>query len=920
MTLAPSGVVTFLFTDIEGSTPLWDAHPDEMDAALAEHDALIRRIVGLHDGYVFTTAGDSFSVSFRSPDDALAAALEIQFALRQPVGGLLFKVRMGLHTAEATVRDGDYFGAPLNRCARLTAAAHGGQILLASSTTELVAATLPDSVELLDLGVHRLRDLTEPERIHQVCHEQLGSTFPKLRSLEGPGDQLPAQLTTFVGRDVEIDDVVSLLLEHRSVTLTGAGGSGKTRLALRVAEELIGSFPDGLRFAELAAVFDRDVFVAEVAQRFGVVAEADVDLPATIAETIADRRMLLVLDNCEQIVDDVAALTRDLLVACPDLRVLATSRERLAISGEVVYRVPTLSLPERDADVDAALGFDAVRLFVDRAALVDPAFELGIDNVADVVAICCRLDGIPLAIELAAARLRSMSTAQVAARLDERFRLLTVADRAGNERQQTLLRTIEWSHDLLGDREKTVFRRLGIFAGDFSLEASEKVAAGGEIEEFDVLEVLTGLVDKSMVTTETADQTLRYRLLESIREFAMHQLDETSERDATTLAHADYFAHYAESLQVTYRKGDLAGALVLLDRDEDNFRAALRVTLTGSETVLGARIVSALGYLWYASGATREGIQWCHDLFDRGPDLPDSTRAGALHSYALMLSTTGEPERAVEVLEQEVEIRRRLGDPARLGAALNNLGNVLIDVADRDGAERILNEAIACYRIAGENPTLILSTSANGSIFAGRYEEAAERFREALLEARTFADPYATAVAMEGLGQAFVLGGSADEALMHLVEALERFDELNVAPGVANANLFLALVHRATGSTDEAAHHLRAALGAGGGYWYDQADYWIGQVAASVIDDARAAALIVGAAEEYYGRQSVPQPAWVLDDLERTTASLEAVLGSDEFGRCQRAGRRRSRAEVVDTTDRALEAVIDRLAVAGDLG
>ena len=507
MTEPPTGEVTFLFTDIEGSTLLWDQWPDIMEAALAEHDQRVRAVVDAWSGYVFTTAGDSFSIAFGSPTDAVSAAIAMQLAMREPALGLDLRIRMGLHTGSASIRDGDYFGGALNRCARLTSTAHGGQILLSGSTMELVASALPDGVELVDMGVHRLRDLAEPERIHQLNHPELESSFPKLRSLEGPGDTLPGQLTSFVGREREIGDVEALLGEHRLVTLSGSGGAGKTRLALEVAEHLVRSFPDGLRFAELASLFDKDVFENEVAERFGATAVADVPLATTIAEAIGERRMLMILDNCEQIVDHVAALSRDLLIACPNFHIIATSRERLAIAGEVVYRVPSLSLPPADVDPATSLEFDAIRLFVDRAQLVDPVFELGPTNVDDVIAICRRLDGIPLALELAAARVRSMSPAQISIRLDERFRILTASERSGSQRQQTLLRTIEWSHDLLDERERMAFRRLGTFVSDFSLEAAEQVAADGQIDEFDVLELITGLVDKSMVTTESGAAT-----------------------------------------------------------------------------------------------------------------------------------------------------------------------------------------------------------------------------------------------------------------------------------------------------------------------------------------------------------------------------------------------------------------------------
>ncbi len=671
MTEPPTGEVTFLFTDIEGSTLLWDQWPDMMEAALAEHDQRVRAIVDAWAGYVFTTAGDSFSIAFGSPTDAMSAAITMQLAMREPALGLDLPIRMGLHTGSASIRDGDYFGGALNRCARLTSTAHGGQILLSGSTAALVASALPDGVELVDMGVHRLRDLAEPERIHQLNHPELESSFPKLRSLEGPGDTLPGQLTSFVGREREIGEVEALLGEHRLVTLSGSGGAGKTRLALEVAEHLVRSFPDGLRFAELAALFDKDVFENEVAERFGTTAVADVPLATTIAEAIGDRRMLIILDNCEQIVEHVAALSRDLLIACPNLHIIATSRERLAIAGEVVYRVPSLSLPPADVDPATSLEFDAIRLFVDRAQLVDPVFELEPTNVDDVIAICRRLDGIPLALELAAARVRSMSPAQISIRLDERFRILTASGRSGSQRQQTLLRTIEWSHDLLDVRERTAFRRLGTFVADFSLEAAEQIAAGGQIDESDVLELITGLVDKSMVTTESGDgHETRYQLLESIREFALQQLDDASERDATDRRHASYYTDFAECLQAMYRQGELAAALVRLDESEDNFRSALRFTLDAAEWEQAARLIGALGYLWYVAGTHREGVQWCRELFDVGPDLPDAVRAGALHSYASLLGVTGRPDLGIKANREQVALRRRLGDPLRLGAAL----------------------------------------------------------------------------------------------------------------------------------------------------------------------------------------------------------------------------------------------------------
>ena len=456
-----------MFTDIVGSTALWDQYPEAMTEALAEHDERIGSIVAGLDGYVFTTAGDSFAVAFESASAALNSAVQIQLAMREPVNGLDLAVRIGVHTGVATLRNADYFGGAVNRAARISASAHAHQIVVSQPTLEQPGTVLPDGVALLDLGIHRLRGLAEPAHLHQVSHPDLPAEYPRLRTVEGPDDALPVQLTSFVGRSREVTDVGDLLRENRMVTLSGSGGAGKTRLAVRVAERMVADFPDGLRMAELGAIVDSDVLVEEVAQRFAVAPVSGQPLLVTLAETIGAQRILLVLDNCEQIVDPVAGLCRELLTRCPQLAVLATSRQRLRVTGEVVYRVPSLALPDPDVDPSAALAHDAIRLFTERARLADPSFEITADNVADVVSICRHLDGIPLALELAAARLRSMSPTQIVQRLGKRFKLLTGADRTTTPRQETLLSTIEWSHDLLDDDERTLFRRLGVFAADF---------------------------------------------------------------------------------------------------------------------------------------------------------------------------------------------------------------------------------------------------------------------------------------------------------------------------------------------------------------------------------------------------------------------------------------------------------------------
>ena len=899
---APTGDVTFLFTDVEGSTALWDRSADAMTGALAEHDQRIRSIVEQNNGFVFSTGGDSFAAAFPSATEALEAAVQIQLALIGPAATLTLSVRIGVHSGVATIRDDNYFGSAVNRGARVSAAAHGGQLVVSQSTVDRLAGALPQDVELVDLGAHRLRGLSEPERIHQVCHPALERDFPRLRTVEGPDDHLPTQLTSFVGRSRELHEVLGLLRQHRLVTLSGAGGAGKTRLAMRIAEEVLGDFPDGLRVAELGAVNDADVLVDEIAQRFAVARIAGTSLVQSIAEYIGYQLVLVVLDNCEHIITPAAQLCRDLLEACPNLHVLATSRERLGVPGEVLYRVPSLSVPETDATVDEAIQHDAIRLFVERSQLASADFAVDVDNVNDIVSICRHLDGIPLALELAAARTRSLAPAQILDRLSERFRLLTAADRTAEHRQKTLLSTIEWSYDLFRPDEQLLYRRLGVFAADFAISSAEQVGAEDGIDEYDVADLLMALVDKSMVTTESAaDGTTRYRLLETLREYARHLLRSTGERDRIQLRHANHYAALASQLQAQQRSGDLGGALARFQQDEADFRDSLRYCLGERYLTIAGQLVGGLGYLWYTSGQHREGLQWCDELFALEPDLSDQVEADALHSFGSLLGVMGRTDQGVEAFERQVVIRRRLGDPVRLGAALNNLGDWYFEASRHDEGERALAEAISELRKdGGYGVSLALATLANGRFNQGRFDEAEHNYRESLDEARRVEHAHAIAVSMGGIGRCLLASGRPDAARPVLIEALERFHELTIAPGVADITIFLGVAERDLGNEQGAAQHLLEALADPGINWSDDADFWALQFAASILTDRSTAAVLVGAVLAGYERSDVVQPAFVTHDLAVIRRQLETELEPEELSRHLRTGGRRTMHEAVD--------------------
>ena len=900
----PTGEVTFLFTDLEGSTSLWERVPDEMDAALAEHDRRLREVFGRRNGYVFTTAGDSFAVAFDDADDALVAAIEAQRRLIEPCGEIPIRIRMGLHTGTATARDGDYFGAVVNRAARLMSSAHGGQVIVSGATSALVDHELPDDVDLVDLGKHRLKDLLSPEHIFQVRHPDLDDDFPPLRTLEGPWSNLPAQLTSFVGRERELADISALLGERRLVTMTGSGGAGKTRLSLQVAADSIEHFPDGVRFVELANVPDSQFICDEIAVTVGAREAPDVPFVETIAAKIGAQRLLLILDNCEHLVDDVATVVDQLLRRCDQLKILATSRERLNSSGEAAYRVPSLAMPDAGqeqagpglphwvatpsrprTDPKEALNYDAVRLFAERAMLARADFELAAENVDVVIAICVRLDGIPLALELAAARLRALSPEQIATRLDERFRLLAGSSRGALERHRTLAATIDWSYEHLTDPEQAVFRRASIFSGTFDILAAEHACAGDDIEPFEVLDHLIGLIDKSMLVPEdTADGETWYRLLESMRHYGATKVTEHEEDRLVGVAHTQFYVGLCARLETMWREEQLAEALAALDRDVENVRAALRYAIDNHRNEDAARIIGSIGYLWYAGGAFVEGIDWCGELFDDEPELADEVLAAALHAYALLLGSWSDPEAGALLLMREVELRRRIGDPGRLAAALNNLGNVLNDLGRPDEGEVTLHEAVEQFRAAGAPATMALASIASGYRDQGRYDDAAALFSEALDEATAAGSAYGIAQTQSGLGELTTFQGNTNEARVLLGYARSEFERLGVRPGVNHLDMILAIADITDGLIVDAARRLTSALAEPDTHWYEAAKYWILQLTASIIDDRDVAAELITVVAGHYEAAGITQPLWAIEHFEQTKQALGDAAATTSIG------------------------------------
>jgi predicted ATPase/class 3 adenylate cyclase len=621
---APSGVVTFLFTDVEGSTRRWEADADGMRAALAAHDGVLRNAIESHGGFLFKHTGDGVCAAFASPKSAVDAAVAAQRALKLPV-------RMGLATGEAELRDGDYFGAVLNRAARVMAAGHGGQILLAESTAGLVSG-----VDLVDLGPRRLRDLPTPVQVFQVQAEGLGTDFPPLRALDaGPGNLRPA-LTSFIGRESELDEVQAAVKAHRLVTLTGVGGVGKTRLALEVAARLVDEFPDGVWFFELAAVTDPAAVPDAVAAVLGITQQPGKTVTESVASALEGRSRLLVIDNCEHVLDAAADLVEAILTQSATVKILATSREGLGVAHEQLWPVPSL-------DVGAGIDSSAVRLFSERARAVAPHFSMP-DEADAMVEICRRLDGIPLAIELAASRMASMTASEVRDRLGHRFRLL-VGSRRGLQRHHTLRHAVAWSYHLLGDAEKALLERCSVFAGGFDLKSSCAVGGFDGSDDYAVLDLLDALVRKSLLVADRSSGRTRFSMLETIREFAEDQLVARGEASEIRAAHSRYFAEREADIMALWDSPGQREAYAWFTLELANLRTAFRWAADHGDLDVAATIATYVGLLG-AAVQNYEPMAWVEELIEPARAV-DHPRLAALYVIASLCYTTGRIEAAV---------------------------------------------------------------------------------------------------------------------------------------------------------------------------------------------------------------------------------------------------------------------------------
>jgi predicted ATPase/class 3 adenylate cyclase/DNA-binding CsgD family transcriptional regulator len=708
----PTGTVTLLLADVEGSTRLWETQPDEMAAAIARLDQAVSDGIAAHDGVrpVEQGEGDSVVIAFGRASDALACAVELQQAPLAPI-----RLRIGIHTGEVRLRDeGNYIGPTINRTARLRDLGHGGQTLLSGATEPLVLDQLPTGASLTDLGAHPLRDLPRPERVIQLCHPDLHNEFPPLRTTSTvAAHNLPAQLTNFIGRQTETKNLCEALTGSRLVTLTGAGGSGKTRLAVHVATQVVAEFSDGVWYVDLAPITNPDVVPVTAARALGLPDQPGRSTMETLLRFVRDRQTLVVLDNCEHLLEASATLVSSLLEAAPGLTVLATSREPLGVRGEAMWQVPSLSLAD-----------EAIELFTDRARLAKTDFSVSDDNASAVAEICRRLDGMPLAIEFAAARVRALSLAEIVDSLHDRFRLLTGGSRTAVRRQQTLRASVDWSHALLSEPERVLFRRLAVFLGGFGLDAARAVAASDVAERYQVLDQLSLLVDKSLVVAESTDGPTRYRLLETVRQYALEKLGESGEADAVRSRHRDHYVAMAALLDAPGRSTGDERSLEEVELEIDNLRAAFEWSRENADIERAATLASSLYPLWLNGSRIRDGLAWFASIFsdENAPDLEKTplVHARALSDKAMLDAWAGAPA-SVDQAQWALEIARQVDDPALLARALTACGFIAGNGDNPRAAVEYFDEGITLARAVDDKWVLcqILIWHAQAAIVAG---------------------------------------------------------------------------------------------------------------------------------------------------------------------------------------------------------
>ncbi len=902
----PTGTVTFVFTDVEASTRLLHELGEGYSAVLAEHRRILREAFARHGGVEVDTQGDAFFVAFARASGAVEAAVEAQRAL----GDGPVRVRMGIHTGEPIRTEEGYVGMDVHRAARIAAAGHGAQVLLSQSTRELLRHESVPMASLRDLGSQRLKDLDEPERLYQVLAPGLVREFPPLRSLGTHRGNLPVQMSSFVGRKDELAVVTKALEEARLVTLTGVGGVGKTRLAIQAAGEIEPRFEDGAWLIELAPVREPDAVAEMVAATFGLAARPGSTVTETLVEFLRAKRLLMVLDNCEHVLDVTAKLARTLVHECSKLALLTTSREALGIEGEHVVGVPSLPSPNADADPDAVARSDAVRLFADRSRAVKPGFEVTAANATAVTELCQRLDGIPLALELAAARAAVLSPHELASRLDQRFRVLTAGRRGVTERHQTLRSAIDWSYELLSQPEQRLLGRLAVFAGGCSLPAVEAICSGGVVETDAVLSLVANLVARSLVVADEQNGETRYRLLETIREYADDRLESAGDIEEIHQRHARYYATWAEAASQGLRGPDEAGWTRKVASEHENLRAAMAHALDTDDADVALRLLAAAKLIpMYFLPVTAVLSAAAERALELSGARDHSLSIAALVQAATSAWSRGDFERTQRFCEEASAAERRLGtrpDVYILGVrAFAEIGAGRIE-----DAIEVWSQCLPVDRANGDTLELAgdLSMLAYYRALNGDCDAAIAEATEGLAQARRCGNPTIIAICLGNLG--FVLADAEPERARDL---LRESIDLSASLGRPDAQAYglLAMIAARRGDAREAVELAAEALDLQ--FWFaDRISLGaIFEILAHALaeDMPECAAVLEGASETLdTGYASFEQIAKLREETSRT---LAAELGGERLTKLRIEGKSMNQERAVDYARDAIARALD---------
>jgi predicted ATPase/class 3 adenylate cyclase len=950
--ILPGGTVTFLFTDIEGSTKLLKRLRDQYSTLLDEHREILRGAFTKWNGHEVDNRGEEFFVAFPRATDAVAAAVNAQreLAAHTWLDGVDVRVRIGLHTGEPWVADEGYTGIDVHRAARIANVGHGGQVLLSETTAALVIDELPEGVSLLDLGRHRLKDVRRTEQIRQLVIEGLPVEFPPLKSLEAlpsstPGEKrrhnLPAELTPFIGRETELVEIGDLLRNPsiRLLTLVGVGGMGKTRLSLHVATKMVEVFPDGVWLVEFAKLRDPELVPQHAAAVLGVSAQEaaeDRDVGDVLTSYLRDKKLLMLLDNCEHLIEACAGLAENLLKECPEVQLLATSRENLGIPGEKSFVVPSMDVPPETSLPQELETYEATRFFIDRAVAALPMFQPTSDNSASIVNICRRLDGVPLAIELAAARVKILAPEQIADLLQDRFRLLTGGPRTALERHQTLRATMEWSYGLLTEPEKSLLTRLSVFAGGWTLEDAEGLIKDDLGTTIEILDLLSNLVDKSLVVVEHKRGLARYGMLETVRQFSAELLTASGDADEFRRRHVNLFIKLAEEADPKLRGADQLEWLEILEDEHVNLRAALGWSIASDRVNDAARLVGALGWFWFVRGYWEDAWRWLTMSLDMTTNAEPRLHAKAIYRAGgievIRGNLAGPPELVQEALTictdigdeegmawclnllgqvttftkqnleegsanltKSIELFHSLSDEWGMAWSTRYLGQIAVIEEDLERSVTLQKEALQRFEELGDVYNAAHSLYLYGGTLRdqGNYPEAKEVFLESYSKCELVKDNVMAAHALQGLGMVALEMEhyrEADEHLRDSLEVMQRIGDENCASRILG---YLARVAQHDGDYDQAAELLRGSLlGFSKLNREDQTIICIARFAAlaEIAGRNKRAARLMGAALASRTGSQALIPPLLRDEIEGQVEVLREVMGDEVFERSYAEG------------------------------